>query len=114
MEELKKENASLKANLRAISLCPVCSQPLQSLPAQGDGNPRSPPATQEGTPESVTAPSDSKEPPDEQDFLGDDLVSRFNAFTFQCMKPKYFGPASTFALANNAIVVGPNQMLVHF
>ncbi|KAJ7696899.1 hypothetical protein B0H14DRAFT_3039804 [Mycena olivaceomarginata] len=105
MEELKKENASLKANLRAISLCPVCSQPFQSLPAQGDGNPKSFPATQEGTPESVTAPSDSKEPPDEQDFLDDDLVSRFNAFTFQCMKPKYFGPASTFALANNAIVM---------
>ncbi|KAJ7804956.1 fungal-specific transcription factor domain-containing protein [Mycena olivaceomarginata] len=86
MEELKKENASLKANLRAISLCPVCSQPFQSLPAQGDGNPKSFPATQEGTPESVTAPSDSKEPPDEQDFLDDDLVSRF-----QCMKQKFDG-----------------------
>ncbi|KAJ7254317.1 fungal-specific transcription factor domain-containing protein, partial [Mycena haematopus] len=100
VEELKKENASLKAKLRKLSVCSLCSQPLQSQP-QGDG------ATSmfnHGSPESDnTSTCVEVEPVDGQDFTADELASRFESFSLESMKIKYYGAASVFALANSAI-----------
>jgi hypothetical protein len=106
-EELKKENASLKAKLRALSLCSLCAQPLQSQP-QGEGPSRSTSVFHHSTPESDTS-ADPKEPPEEEDFTGDELATRFRQFNIKSLKPKYFGSSSSFALANSAIAVGINR-----
>jgi hypothetical protein len=81
---------------------------LQSLPAQGSGSSRSGSVVREGTPRSDRSitPSHSREPPDEHDFTGDDLAARLEQFSMKSGKPAYFGPASSFGLANNAIAVG--------
>ncbi|KAJ7803673.1 hypothetical protein B0H14DRAFT_2613123 [Mycena olivaceomarginata] len=107
IEDLKKENEALKAKLRSLSLCSLCSQPLQSLPAQGNGSSRSGSVVREGTPRSDRSitPSHSREPPDEHDFTGDDLAARLEQFSMKSGKPAYFGPASSFGLANNAIAI---------
>ncbi|KAJ6512114.1 fungal-specific transcription factor domain-containing protein [Mycena vitilis] len=97
VEELKREIAALKAKLRSQSLCSLCAQPLQSGLHNDD------PASlfHESTLESD--PVDPNEPPEEQDFTGDDLASRFSRFSLESMKQKYFGAASSFALAGRAI-----------
>ncbi|KAJ7349590.1 fungal-specific transcription factor domain-containing protein [Mycena albidolilacea] len=107
IEDLKKENEALKAKLRSLSLCSLCSQPLQSLPAQGSGSSRSGSVVREGTPRSDRSitPSHSGEPPDEHDFTGDDLAAQLERFSMKSGKPAFFGPASSFGLANNAIAI---------
>ncbi|KAF7341126.1 Fungal-trans domain-containing protein [Mycena venus] len=104
MEELRKENASLKAKLRSLSLCSLCSQPLQSLPTRRDGRSVNASVFRHSSPESDTS-SDTQEPPDEQDFISDELAVRFSQFTLHCMQDKDFGSASSFALANKAIAM---------
>ncbi|KAF8181238.1 fungal-specific transcription factor domain-containing protein, partial [Mycena galopus ATCC 62051] len=84
LEELKKENTKL----RSLSLCSLCSQPLQSLPERSNG-------------ESDSTSLDSKEPPDEQDAVNGEIVLRFSEFKFNS--------ASSFALATNAIAMKENQ-----
>ncbi|KAJ7268163.1 fungal-specific transcription factor domain-containing protein [Mycena haematopus] len=85
IQQLKDENAKLRSN----SLCSLCSQPLQPLPT--------PPSDQNASTTADTASPDIKAPPDEQDAIADELCLRFSQFTFN--------PASSFALATNAIVM---------
>ncbi|KAJ7857657.1 hypothetical protein B0H14DRAFT_2578241 [Mycena olivaceomarginata] len=88
VEELKKENAALKAKLRKLSVCSLCAQPLQSQP-QGDGASNSSifnhgdgasgsSVFNHGTPESDTSHTsgaDGSEPVDGQDFTADRFQS---------------------------------------
>ncbi|KAJ7211484.1 fungal-specific transcription factor domain-containing protein [Mycena haematopus] len=90
-EELRRENASLKAQLRSLSICRRCSGPL----AHDDGLPRA--VFTRSTPESDTGSSEVTEPPDahEGDFAGDELAARFSQFSLDSMKTSYFGSAFT-------------------
>ncbi|KAJ6451945.1 fungal-specific transcription factor domain-containing protein [Mycena sanguinolenta] len=100
VEELQKENASLKAKLRKASVCSLCSRPLQSQP-QVDGETS---IFNLGSPESDnTSTSVEAEPVDGQDFCADELASHFEYFSLETTKTKYYGAASAFALANSAI-----------
>ncbi|KAF7346154.1 Zn(2)-C6 fungal-type domain-containing protein [Mycena sanguinolenta] len=57
-----------------------------------------------GSPESDnTSTCVEAEPIDGQDFCADELASRFESFSLETMKTKYYGAASVFALANSAI-----------
>ncbi|KAF7346135.1 Zn(2)-C6 fungal-type domain-containing protein [Mycena sanguinolenta] len=89
VEELRRENAFLKAQLRSLSICSRCSGPL----ARDDGPPKT--VFNHSTPESDTASSEVTEPPDahEQDFDGDELAARFSQFSLESMKTSYFGSA---------------------
>jgi hypothetical protein len=68
-----------------------------------DDSPRNASIFQTSTPETA-AVSDTGEPSDDQDFTGDDLAEHFGQFSFESMKIKHFGSASTFALANSIAV----------
>jgi hypothetical protein len=116
VEELKKENAALKAKLRKLSVCSLCAQPLQSQP-QGDGASNSSifnhgdgasgsSVFNHGTPESDTSHTsgaDGSEPVDGQDFTADRFQSSSGS---EARRSRYFGAASSFALANTTIAVG--------
>ncbi|KAF8208778.1 fungal-specific transcription factor domain-containing protein [Mycena galopus ATCC 62051] len=112
VEELKKENASLKAKLRKLSVCSLCSQPLQSG-AQENGTVASSSSVfnaastssvfNHNSPESDITTSAETEPVDGQDFSADELAARFESFSIESLKTKYYGAASVFALANSAI-----------
>jgi hypothetical protein len=116
VEELKKENAALKAKLRKLSVCSLCAQPLQSQP-QGDGASNSSifnhgdgasgsSVFNHGTPESDTSHTsgaDGSEPVDGQDFTADRFQSSSGS---EARRSRYFGASSPFALANTAIAVG--------
>ncbi|KAJ6457355.1 fungal-specific transcription factor domain-containing protein [Mycena sanguinolenta] len=100
VEELKQEIASLKAKLRKVSVCSLCAQPLQSQP-EGDVASS---VFQHSSPESDVSTSVVEgEPVDGQDFTADELAARFQSFSLERMKVKYWGAASVFALANSAI-----------
>ncbi|KAJ6561977.1 fungal-specific transcription factor domain-containing protein [Mycena capillaripes] len=101
MEQLKKENASLKAKLRSLSICSLCAQPLESRP-QGDVPSRSISVFQHPTPESDKS-SDPKQTP--EDHEGDQLATCFGQFYLEMMDTKHFGSASSFALVSNAITM---------
>ncbi|KAK7048220.1 fungal-trans domain-containing protein [Favolaschia claudopus] len=105
VEELKKENATLKAKLRKLSVCSLCAQPLQTQP-QGDSvGVSSTSVFNHSSPESDTATSagDTNEPVNGQDFTADKLSSRFESFCPQTLKSRYYGAVSPFALANSAM-----------
>ncbi|KAF7365380.1 Fungal-trans domain-containing protein [Mycena venus] len=98
VEDLRREIASLQAQLRSrsLGLCRLCAQPLGTQ-AQDDKN-----VFHHSTPESdTTASSESREPPDEEDAPTDELSTRFNQFSLQSIKTSYFG--SAFALPGNSI-----------
>ncbi|KAJ7865647.1 hypothetical protein B0H14DRAFT_2573833 [Mycena olivaceomarginata] len=99
---LKRENASLKDRLRSLSMCSRCFRPLHSMQEQDD-SPRNASIFQTSTPETA-AVSDTGEPSDDQAFTGDDLAEHFGQFSFESMKIKHFGSASTFALANSIAI----------
>ncbi|KAF8205183.1 fungal-specific transcription factor domain-containing protein [Mycena galopus ATCC 62051] len=104
MEQLKKENESLKAKLRSLSLCSQCSEQLQSLPAHGSGSFKRRLGIHPGTSENDRSPSPHpKEPTDQQDFDGDALVPQLDKFSLEPEPVAYFGPGSSFGLASNAI-----------
>ncbi|KAJ7175705.1 fungal-specific transcription factor domain-containing protein [Mycena filopes] len=77
VEELLREVASLKAKLRALS---------------------------ESSPESDTNTVVEELPPDDN-YIGEELASRFRQFSITTMKNKYFGSAGSFALANSAMAL---------
>ncbi|KAJ6508989.1 fungal-specific transcription factor domain-containing protein [Mycena sanguinolenta] len=89
VEELRRENASLRAQLRSPSICRRCSGPM----THDDGPPRT--VSSHSTPESDTGSSEVTEPPDahDQDFDGDELAARFSQFSLESMKTSYFGSA---------------------
>jgi hypothetical protein len=109
VEELKRENAFLKAKLQSPPFCSLCARPLQSqLPQDGPSGGTS--VFHYSTPDSDTTTSDDpKGPLEEPDFTGDELASRFSQFSLESMKNKYFGSSSGFALANDAITVGTHR-----
>lgn len=100
---LKQENASLKDRLRSLSMCSRCFRPLHSTQEQEDDSSRNASIFQTSPPE-TTAVSDTRGPSDGQDFTGDDLAEHFSQFSFESMKIKHYGSASTFALANSIAV----------
>ncbi|KAJ7645516.1 fungal-specific transcription factor domain-containing protein [Mycena polygramma] len=104
VEELQKENASLKAKLRSLSLCSLCAQPLQSGSRLLDSPSRNASIFHQSTPESDSSTStDAQEPKAEPDITGDELAARFGQFSLDSMRNKYFGAASSFALAGNVV-----------
>ncbi|KAF8168658.1 fungal-specific transcription factor domain-containing protein [Mycena galopus ATCC 62051] len=96
-ENLKNEIASLKAKLRALSVCSLCAQPLQSQPLE-----KSPSEVSVFQHYDGSASLDSKEPPDERDLATDELATHFSQFSLVSSATVYLGAASSFALANNA------------
>ncbi|KAF7336886.1 Fungal-trans domain-containing protein [Mycena venus] len=98
VEELQRENASLRSKLRLLSICSLCAQSLQSQP-QEDGFAEIASLDDHST---GTPSSDAIEPPDEKDLTTDELATRFSQFSLESIKTSYFGSGSTFALANNA------------
>ncbi|KAJ7793139.1 fungal-specific transcription factor domain-containing protein [Mycena olivaceomarginata] len=106
IEKLKKENVSLKAQLRSISVCSLCTQSLQLRPLEDR-----PSGTQDvsvfpyDSPQRDNTPSDSSELSDEQDLTGEEMAARFNLLSMDSLKTKYFGSASGYALADNAITI---------
>ncbi|KAF7345263.1 Fungal-trans domain-containing protein [Mycena sanguinolenta] len=105
IEELKKENESLKAKLRSLSLCSLCSQQLQPFPAHRNGSSRSSAVIDKSTADSDHAPSPvDNESPDEPDFPGAEMAAQFDKFSLEPgRRTGYMGPASSFGLASNAI-----------
>ncbi|KAJ7134484.1 fungal-specific transcription factor domain-containing protein [Mycena epipterygia] len=103
VEELKQKNAMLEAKLRSLSICSLCSRPLQSR-THGDG-PFTNDSVFHGTPESNDAPTDVKHSlaEDTEDFSHIELADRFRGLVVDPEENKFFGPASAFALVNNAI-----------
>ncbi|KAF8208774.1 fungal-specific transcription factor domain-containing protein [Mycena galopus ATCC 62051] len=102
VEELKKENESLKAKLRKLSVCSLCAQPLQSGSPENGSAASSTSVFNHTSPESDITTVES-EPVDGQDFSADELAARFESFSIENLKTKYYGAASVFALANTAI-----------
>ncbi|KAK7048214.1 Zn(2)-C6 fungal-type domain-containing protein [Favolaschia claudopus] len=85
VDELRREITSLKAQLRSLSLCRLCAQPL----AQPEGL-----VFSHSSPESdITSSSGHKEPAEEPDGAGDELVARFGRFSLESIKTSYFGSA---------------------
>ncbi|KAF8146461.1 fungal-specific transcription factor domain-containing protein [Mycena galopus ATCC 62051] len=89
---LKRENASLNARLRSLSVCSLCAQPLRE--------PSRSASVFRDNQDHNAVESDSDRPLDE-------LASRFSQFdlTDSEWKPNYFGSASSFALADHAIAM---------
>ncbi|KAJ6489867.1 fungal-specific transcription factor domain-containing protein [Mycena sanguinolenta] len=102
IEELKKENESLKAKLRSLSLCSLCSQQLQPFPPHRNGSSRSDAVIDQSTPDSEHAPSPvHKEPPDDEFF---EVTAQFDKFSLEPGRRRgYLGSSSSFGLASNAI-----------
>ncbi|KAF7377390.1 Fungal-trans domain-containing protein [Mycena sanguinolenta] len=95
IEELKREIAYLKAKLRSLSVCSLCSQPLQSQ-AQGNDSPAN----------ISTSPGvESEEPPEEQDLSTNELADRFSQFSLAPITTIYLGAGSQYALVNKASMV---------
>ncbi|KAJ6482610.1 fungal-specific transcription factor domain-containing protein, partial [Mycena sanguinolenta] len=92
IEELRREIAYLKAKLRSLSICSLCSQSLQS------------PAQKNDSSDSISASLGvgSEEPPDEQDLSTNELAYRFSQFSLAPMTTSYLGAGSNFALVNKA------------
>ncbi|KAK7044297.1 fungal-trans domain-containing protein [Favolaschia claudopus] len=105
VEELKKENETLKEKLRALSLCSLCSQQPQALPGSGDPS-SSRSIVREGSPdtEEGAAASRSTEPPDEQDLISEELADKIGQISLRT-ESTFFGPGSSFGLVNNAIAM---------
>ncbi|KAJ7134517.1 fungal-specific transcription factor domain-containing protein [Mycena epipterygia] len=103
VEELKQKNAILEAKLRSLSICSLCSRPLQSR-AHGD-DPSTNDSVFHGTPGSSDAPTDVEHPlaVDSEDFSHIELADRFRGLDISTMDNKFFGSASTFELVNKAI-----------
>ncbi|KAK7023173.1 fungal-trans domain-containing protein [Favolaschia claudopus] len=104
INQLKKEIEALKVQLRSRSICSFCAQPLQTR-ISGDSDSTAGSVFQHTSPESDHTSSDSKEPPDDPD-VPTDIVTSFSLLTIQPeegLKNKYFGAASSYALASNAI-----------
>ncbi|KAF8141076.1 fungal-specific transcription factor domain-containing protein [Mycena galopus ATCC 62051] len=112
-EDLKREIASLKAQLQSlsISVCSICARSLPSQPQENESS-RS---TSVGAGSTSSGP---KEPPDEQELTADELATRFSQFSLSTFQTTYFGSASNFALASNASVMkekyfGPSSLGTH-
>ncbi|KAJ7163363.1 fungal-specific transcription factor domain-containing protein [Mycena filopes] len=102
VEELLREVASLKAKLRTLSVCSLCAQPLHSQGGRSSTNASV--FLQESSPESDTNTVVEELPPDDN-YIGEELASRFRQFSITTMKNKYFGSAGSFALANSAMAL---------
>ncbi|KAJ6482605.1 fungal-specific transcription factor domain-containing protein, partial [Mycena sanguinolenta] len=91
IEELKREIVSLRTKLRSLSICFLCSGPLQS---QAQGN---------DSLDNISASPDvdSEESPEEQDVSTDELANRFSQFSL-VPTTRYLGAGSNFALVNKA------------
>ncbi|KAJ7164611.1 fungal-specific transcription factor domain-containing protein [Mycena crocata] len=106
VEELKQKNSFLEAKLRSLSLCSLCSQPLQR-PHPSSTNDvsvfsRSNPDTPKSSDTEPSAEEDDFAP---EEFAPEDLAERFRLFSIDASKSKFFGSASSFALVSNAIAV---------
>ncbi|KAJ7777537.1 fungal-specific transcription factor domain-containing protein [Mycena maculata] len=95
-EELRQKIADLEAELRSLSVCSRCAQPLRSEPEQ-----LSPPSD---TPKSASATfTEADSPPPDEDIAAE-LVARFDQISIAGTKGKFFGSASNFSLVAGAIV----------
>ncbi|KAK7033440.1 fungal-trans domain-containing protein [Favolaschia claudopus] len=94
MEEMKKENEMLRAQLKSLSVCAICSQKLHDKAPE---------------PKTV-AISTSSELDEAEDNEASDLAHRFSQFGLGSTRSRYFGSASNFALANSAIMMKEKYM----
>ncbi|KAJ7175362.1 fungal-specific transcription factor domain-containing protein [Mycena filopes] len=94
VEELKRENALLKAQLRNLSICSLCAQPLHS---RGDASSSQFVFQHDVLKHDV---SDSDESPPVED-LTDALASRFRQFSLK----NYFNSTGSFEVATGAMAM---------
>ncbi|KAF7330158.1 Fungal-trans domain-containing protein [Mycena sanguinolenta] len=91
---LKTENISLKAQLRSLSVCSLCAQPLrgpvESVSSEFPHNPT----------ESTSA--ESKDP-------FEDMTSHLSQLTLSECSADYFGPASSFSLVDRTLALKETQ-----
>ncbi|KAJ7037835.1 fungal-specific transcription factor domain-containing protein [Mycena alexandri] len=92
MEELKKENESLKAQLRNVSICSLCAQPLHSQASSAS-------VLQHASLESDVAATLDLDA--EEDLTGDALASRFRQFSIK----NYFNSTGSFEVASGAMAM---------
>ncbi|KAJ7873877.1 fungal-specific transcription factor domain-containing protein [Mycena olivaceomarginata] len=92
VDELRSEIASLKAQLRSLSVCRMCAQPLCGPSSTASVFPHNSPE------------SDIKPAMESEDSL-EELASRFSQFDLDEWKTNYFGSASSFALTDHAIAM---------
>ncbi|KAJ7043931.1 fungal-specific transcription factor domain-containing protein [Mycena alexandri] len=97
VEELTKENETLKAKLRS-SVCSLCAQPLHS---RGDTFQHSSPGSDNAT---------TEEQPTEDPYIGDELASRFRQFSITNFTNKHYGSAGSYALAHDAMAMKEKYM----
>ncbi|KAJ7234194.1 fungal-specific transcription factor domain-containing protein [Mycena haematopus] len=100
--ELKAENAFLRAKLQSLSLCSLCSQPLQSLPLEIVDDP---PTLSRSTPENGITSFDTEEPLGDQDLTSEELAVRFSQISLQSMSSASLGHASSLALVFNVVAM---------
>ncbi|KAJ7043941.1 fungal-specific transcription factor domain-containing protein [Mycena alexandri] len=100
IEELRKENAALKAKLRSLSVCSLCAQPLFPTPLD-DGPTNSASMFHHISLETETT---TKKPLKDESIV-DELTSRFSQFALDSQKNKYFGSGGGYALANEAMAM---------
>ena len=97
--------ASLEAQLRSLSICSLCAQPLQSRPD-----------LKKDIPSTTVSPfspknKDTDNSTDAENTLPEDglshieLADRFRMLSFEPLQNKFFGSASSFLLISTAIDV---------
>ncbi|KAJ7234186.1 fungal-specific transcription factor domain-containing protein [Mycena haematopus] len=102
--ELKAENAFLKTKLRSLTLCSLCRQPLHPFPGQGVASDTS--AVLGRTPEDGTTSFGPLQlPPGDRDSTDDELSARFSQISLEWMGTTSLDPGSSLALFSNIVAV---------
>ncbi|CAK5270290.1 unnamed protein product [Mycena citricolor] len=96
VESLQARIDALEAKLRSLSVCALCSQPLNIEKHDSPGDKSSPDDGDEV----------QEQPTTEDGITQTDLISQFRQFSLKLPRFQlYFGPSSTFAFARNAMLV---------
>ncbi|KAJ7696002.1 fungal-specific transcription factor domain-containing protein [Mycena rosella] len=103
VEELRQKNAALEAQLRSLSVCSLCAQPLKSQPDQEASTSASifQDSSSDGNNSDIVEPAHA-----EDDFAHVGLADHFRTLRIkaQALDDKFFGSSSSFVLVSNAIV----------
>ncbi|KAJ7650988.1 fungal-specific transcription factor domain-containing protein [Roridomyces roridus] len=96
VQELKQRIETLEARLRSLSVCSLCSQPLQSTLGTSASE----------TPKTDATPTEESQ--DVEEDPSEELTSQFRQWQLSLVaksSPKFFGSASHINLVQNAIVI---------
>ncbi|KAJ7486084.1 fungal-specific transcription factor domain-containing protein [Mycena galericulata] len=101
VEDLRHQIATLESKLRSLSICSLCAQPLHRGAGQATAS-----IFQKNTPESDVPSSVPPAEKEEEDSSQDELADRFGQITVGgSVCGINFGPASSWAIASNALAV---------